>query len=434
VPTEHSSHLLNPGVRRREVAAWAMFDFANSGYTTVVITAVYNAFFVGVVAGGAPWATFAWTAALAVANAVVLLTAPGIGAYADLRACKKRLLVWTTLGCVLATAALAWTGPGTLALAVALVIVSNACFGTGENLVAAFLPEIGRPEALGKISGWGWSLGYVGGLLALGLCLAWIALAGQRGVPASEAVPGTLVITAALFAVASLPTFLLLRERATPQTPEASGGGARAAVSRFVDTLTHARRYRDLARFLVCVVFYQAGVSTVIAIAAIYAAVAFGFTTAETIQLVLVVNITAALGAFAFGQVQDRLGHVRTIAATLLVWIATALLAYFATTRPLFWVVANMAGLALGASQSAGRALVGYLSPEDRRAEFFGLWGLAVKLSQIIGPLTYGLVTWMSHGDQRTAMLVTSLFFVAGLAILAGVDVERGRRAAAEAG
>lgn len=431
MPTEPTSHLLNPGVRRREVAAWAMFDFANSGYTTVVITAVYNAYFVGVVAGRATWATFAWTAALAVANAFVLLTAPAIGAYADLRACKKRLLAWTTAGCVLATAALAWTGPGTLALAIALVVVSNFCFGTGENLVAAFLPELGKPEALGKISGWGWSLGYVGGLLALGLCLAWISSAGARGVAASEAVPGTLVITAALFAVASLPTFLLLRERATPQTgPVRTDDGARAALARFADTLAHARRYQDLARFLACVVFYQAGVSTVIAIAAIYAEAAFGFTTAETIQLVLLVNVTAALGAFAFGQVQDRFGHVRTIAATLLVWIATALLAYFATTRPLFWLVANLAGLALGASQSAGRALVGYLSPEDRRAEFFGLWGLAVKLSQILGPLTFGLVTWVTHGDQRTAMLVTSLFFVAGLAILAGVRVERGRRAA----
>jgi UMF1 family MFS transporter len=195
----------------------------------------------------------------------------------------------------------------------------------------------------------------------------------------------------------------------------------------------HARRYKDLARFLVCVVCYQAGVSTVIAIAAIYAEAAFGFTTAETIQLVLLVNVTAALGAFGFGQIQDRFGHVRTIAATLLVWLATALLAYFATTRPLFWLVANLAGLALGASQSAGRALVGYLSPEERRAEFFGLWGLAVKLSQILGPLTFGLVTWITHGDQRTAMLVTSVFFVAGLAILAGVNVDRGRRAAVEA-
>jgi UMF1 family MFS transporter len=434
VQTERSSHLLNPGVRKREVAAWAMFDFANSGYTTVVITAVYNAYFVGVVAGRTAWATFAWTAALAVANALVILTAPAIGAYADLRACKKRLLAWTTVGCVLGTAALAWTGPGTLALAIALVVVSNFCFGTGENLIAAFLPELGRAEALGKISGWGWSLGYVGGLLALGLCLGWIAVAEQRGLSATQAVPGTLLLTAVLFALASLPTFLLLRERAVPQQPAAGAtGGAGGTFGRLADTLHHARRYKDLARFLVCVVCYQAGVSTVIAIAAIYAEAAFGFTTAETIQLVLLVNVTAALGAFGFGQIQDRFGHVRTIAATLLVWLATALLAYFATTRPLFWLVANLAGLALGASQSAGRALVGYLSPEDRRAEFFGLWGLAVKLSQILGPLTFGLVTWITHGDQRTAMLVTSVFFVAGLAILAGVNVERGRRAAVEA-
>jgi len=422
--------LLNLDVRPREVVSWAMYDFANSGYTTVVITAVYNAYFVGVVAGKAPWATFAWTAALAVSYALIIVTAPAIGAYADLRAAKKRLLLATTAGCVLFTAALAWTGPGTVALAAGLIIVSNFCFGTGENLIAAFLPELAQGEALGKVSGWGWSLGYLGGLVALGLCLAYVASAESRGDTAAEAVPGTMLITAALFAVASLPTFLVLHERATPQ-PLASGtsllGGS---LARLADTVLHVRRYADLAHFLLCIVFYQAGIQTVISIAAIYAQEAFAFTTAEAITLILVVNITAALGAFGFGQVQDRLGHVRTVALTLVIWTATALLAWWATDRPLFWLVANLAGLALGASQSAGRALVGYLSPAHRRAEFFGLWGLAVKLSSILGPLTYGVVSWVTRGDHRLAMLVTSGFFVVGLAVLSGVNVERGRRAA----
>src|SRR3989304_3744717 len=173
--------VLAPGVRPREVVAWAMYDFANSGYTTVVITALYNAYFVGVVAGQAPWATFAWTAALAVSYALVLLTAPLVGAYADLRAAKKCLLAVSTVGCVVFTAALALTGPGTLALAIALIIASNFCFGTGENLVAAFLPELADGEALGKVSGWGWSLGYLGGLVALGLCLVFVGWGGGAG-------------------------------------------------------------------------------------------------------------------------------------------------------------------------------------------------------------------------------------------------------------
>ena len=193
-----------------------MYDFANSGYTTVVITAVFNAYFVAEVAGNAPWATFAWTAALSVSFALIIFTAPLIGAYADAHAAKKRLLLATTAGCVVFTAGLAAVGRGDIALGFTLIVVSNYCFGTGENLIAAFLPEIADSEALGRVSGWGWSLGYVGGLISLGACLAYVAWAQARGADAAQFVPVTMLITAAIFAAASLPTFLFLRERAKP--------------------------------------------------------------------------------------------------------------------------------------------------------------------------------------------------------------------------
>ena len=159
---------LAPGVTRREVWAWAMYDFANSGYTTVVITGVFNAYFVAVVAGNRPWATFAWTATLATSYALIMLTAPLLGAYADVRAAKKRLLLATTVGCVVFTASLALASPGALLTAMVFVVLSNFCYGTGENLVAAFLPEVARGDALGRVSGWGWGLGYIGGLVSLG--------------------------------------------------------------------------------------------------------------------------------------------------------------------------------------------------------------------------------------------------------------------------
>ena len=425
-----ASRTLEGDARPAEVIAWAMFDFANSGYTTVVITAVFNAYFVAVIAGNAPWATFAWTAALSASYAVILLTAPVLGAYADLRAAKKRLLLLTTAGCVIATALLALTGPGTLTLAILLLVFSNFCYGSGENLIAAFLPELAQGEALGRVSGWGWSLGYFGGLVTLGLCLAYVTWAQGQGQPAQQFVPVTMLITAASFALASVPTFLVLRERARPIPAVPGETLATAAFARLSQTISQAARYRDLARFLVCIVFYQAGIQTVIALAAIYAEQALSFTTKETITLILVVNVTAAAGAFAFGHIQDRLGHVRTIALTLWLWIATTLIAWLASGPGLFWVAANLAGLCLGSSQSAGRALVGYLSPADRRAEFFGLWGLAVKLSSILGPITYGTVTWATHGNHRLAMLATGGFFVAGLFLLAGIDIGRGRRAA----
>lgn len=427
--TEKPSRNLANDVRPREVWGWMMFDFANSGYTTVVITAVFNAYFVSVVAEKQVWATFAWTLALSISYALIVVTAPLIGAYADAHAAKKRLLAFTTIGCVAATAALALVGPGDLALGIALLVVSNFFYGSGENLIAAFLPELAKGSALGKVSGWGWALGYVGGLVSLGASLAYVTWAQGQGQTGAQFVPVSMLITALLFAISALPTFLFLKERAVPQ--KLPGGAYAGAFARTWETLRDAGRYRDLMRFLLCILFYQGGVQAVITLAAIYAEQAMHFTTQQTIMLILVVNVTASIGALAFGQLQDRLGHVRTLAITLAGWCVMVLLAWLADGPSMFWVAANLAGICLGASQSAGRALVGYMSPADRRAEFFGLWGLAVKLSSILGPITYGLVSWMSGGDHRLAILITGSYFVIGLVVLAGIDADRGHRAAA---
>lgn len=426
--TQTSSRTLVDDVRPREVWGWMMFDFANSGYTTVVITAVFNAYFVSVVAGKEVWATFAWTFALSISYALIVLTAPLIGAYADAHAAKKRLLAITTIGCIAATAALGLVGPGDLALGIVLLVVSNFFYGSGENLIAAFLPELARGNALGRVSGWGWALGYIGGLVSLGASLAYVTWAQAQGQSGAQFVPVTMLITALLFAVSALPTFLYLKERAQPQ--RLPGGAYAGAFARTWETVRDARRYRDLMQFLVCILFYQGGVQAVISLAAIYAEQAMHFTTQQTIMLILVVNITASIGAFAFGQLQDRLGHVRTLAITLVGWCVMVLMAWIAEGPAMFWAAANLAGICLGASQSAGRALVGYMSPPDRLAEFFGLWGLAVKLSSILGPITYGLVSWLSGGDHRLAILITGSYFVIGLALLAGIDVQRGHRAA----
>ena len=414
---------LNPGVARREVWAWAMYDFANSGYTTVVLTAVFNAYFVSVVAANADWATFAWTAALSVSYLVVMVIGPLLGAWADAHAAKKRLLAVSTVVCIAGTVALAWSGPGAVAWSVAFIVISNVAYSMGENLCAAFLPEISRPEALGKVSGWGWSLGYFGGILALGLSLAWVMTASARGSSTSLAVPGTMVITAAIYGLAGLPTFLFLRERAVP----AAVPGARAALARLMQTARSARRYKDLLLIFSCGVFYQAGVATVIALAAIYAEQVMGFKTQDTIVLILVVNVTAAIGAFGFGYAQDRIGKTAALRWTILGWVAMTVVAYFSTTAAMFWVAANLAGLCMGSSQSAGRALVAYLSPPERSAEFFGLWGVAIRLAAILGPLSYGAVTWLTRGNHRLAILITGAFFVVSLLILAFVDESRGR-------
>lgn len=423
---------LNPGVAPREVFAWAMYDFANSGYTTVVLTAVFNAYFVSVVAGNAPWATLAWTLVLSASYAIGMVVMPALGAYADARARKKFLLGVVTVGCIAATAGLAAIGPGDVWLAAALLIVSNFCFVAGVAFNSAFLPELSRPEALGKVSGWGWSIGYVGGLVALGLCLAYVLAAQARGEPATRYVPVTMLITAALYAAASLVTFAWLKERAQPLPGAQVGGRVRTSLRRLEQTLHHLRRFRDFGWLLLCGLLYQAGLNVVIALAAIYAQQVMRFDTAQTMTLVLVVNVTAAFGAFAFGYVQDVLGHRRTLALTIVGWIAMIAVAASTTTVGGFWVAANIAGLCMGSSQSAGRAMVGVFAPGHRLAEFYGLWNAATWVSAILGPVTYGLVTWLTDNDHRLAMMITGLYFVAGLVVLAKVDMARGRRAALE--
>lgn len=426
---------LNDGVRKREVFGWAMYDFANSGYTTVVLTAVFNAYFVGVVAGNAAWATLAWTLTLAVSSGLVVLTMPAIGAYGDLRAAKKRLLVAATVGCVGGTIALGYAGPGELWLAVVAVIVSNACYSYGESLIASFLPELARRDALGRVSGWGWAFGYCGGMLALGLGLGYVLWAQGQGQRAEQFVPVTMWITAAIYLLAALATFALLHERARPQDTAAvaAEGGVAASLHRLAATWREARKYRDFSWLLACGTCYQAGIAVVVALAAVYAEQALGFKQADTMMLVFLVNIAAAVGAFAFGYWQDRIGHLRALGTTLVGWIVMTVLAVLATSPGLFWVAAVLAGLCMGSSQSAGRAMVGVFAPADRLAEFFGLWTLATRLAAIVGPVTYGAITALTAGNHRAAFLATGLFFVAGWLLLSRIDMARGAKASGHA-
>ncbi|UCH54356.1 MAG: MFS transporter [Pseudomonadota bacterium] len=411
-----------------------MYDFANSGYTTVVLTAVFSAYFVGVVAGkgddGNGAGTLLWTIAMGITNLIILVSAPVIGAIADAGAHKKHFLLFSTLGCIVFTAALASVGRGDVVSGMLLVIIATIMFGTGEDLIAAFLPELAPPEDMGRVSGYGWSLGYIGGLLVLGVCLAYVQHAESLGMEATQYVPVTMLITAVAFGLAALPTFLWLQERAKPQPLPAGTNYLRAGFGRVRETWQRARQFRDLFRFLVTLAVYYCGIYTVVVLAAVYAQEVMGFTVRDTILLILVVNVTAAVGAFGFGYLQDRLGSVRTLSFTLLIWIAALVLAYFTETRDGFWLVANLVGVALGSCQSAGRALVGQFSPPGRSGEFFGLWGLAAKTAAIVGPMSYGLITYLSRGNHRLALLSTAAFFIAGLLLLWRVDEQRGRVAA----
>ncbi|HLS43031.1 MAG TPA: MFS transporter [Paenalcaligenes sp.] len=413
---------LRQGVSVRELWSWAMYDFANSGYTTVVLTTVFSAYFVGVVAEGESWATLAWTTGLSLSYLLVMLTMPTLGARADARAQKRRLLFTSTAGCVVATLLLALTGVGEIAWALTFIVLSNYFYCVGESIIGAFLPEIAKSDSLGRVSGWGWGFGYFGGMLALGIALVVVTQGEASGLGAEQYVPWVMGITAVIFMLAALPSFLWLRERSVATHRPAMGMLKRLAFA-WVETRDH---YPDLRRLLICGALYQAGIAVVITLSAVYATQAMGFSMSQTMMLVFTVNIAAAVGAMGFGHVQDNLGHKPALAITLCGWLLMIVLAATATGAGQFWASAVVAGLCIGSSQSAGRAMVGAFSPDQRLAEFYALWTFAIQLAAVVGPLCYGLVTWLTDGNHRLALSFTSSFFLGGLLVLWRINFHRG--------
>jgi UMF1 family MFS transporter len=384
-----------------------MYDFANSGYTTVVITAVFSAYFVGAVADKAEWATLAWTSALSFSYAIVMLTMPAMGAWADRHAAKKKLLMAVTVACVASTAALFWVKPGDVLLALVCIIISNTFFSYGESLTAAFLPELAKPEAVGRISAWGWAWGYLGGMLTLGICLAYVLWAQAAGQTAGQFVPITMLMTAGIYALAACVTFSLLKEHTKPQLSEKPDS---KYWQQLIQTFKEAREYKDFMQLMACAVAYQGGVAVAITLAAIYA---------EQV-------IAALVGSLILGYAQDRIGHKLALSLTLWGWGITCVLAALSTSKEMFWWAAVLAGICMGSSQSTGRAMAALFIPSHRLAEFFGLWSFALRLASILGPMGYGLITWVTDGNQRLAIAATTGLFFVGWLLLLPVNVQRG--------
>lgn len=413
-----------PGVKARECWSWAFYDFANSGYTTVVLTAVFNAYFVSTILNNASYATLVWTLVVGASNFISMIVMPVVGSLADARANKKRWLFGATLACVVGTMGLFLTGPGTVFWAGFMIVISNVAYNMGESLCSAFLPELAKPEDVGKVSGWGWGLGYIGGLVALGLSIPLVGVFG------GNSVPYIMLLTAAIYAVAATPLFIFLKERSQPRETDGAHASswviAKASFREVGHTLKNLPLYRDFAQLALTGFFFQCGVSVVIALSAVYAEQVMGFKLKDTLILMFVVNITAAVGAIGAGWVQDRIGAKLTLNMILGVWLVMIFLASSTQHLAVFWVAANLAGLAMGACQSIGRSMVALLAPDSRRAEFFSFWNMALWFSSLIGPVTYGLITWVTEGNHRLAILVTGIFFVCSLVSLLFVNLERG--------
>ncbi|GAA3907433.1 MFS transporter [Halomonas cibimaris] len=427
---------------RREIVGWAMFDFANQAYTLLIITVVFGELFTTVIVGehegSYRLANFLWSLALSLSYLMVVVSAPLCGAIMDCRAEKKRFLRWSYVATVISTAMLYFVAPGYVALGFFLIVVSNYAYSMGESFIAAFLPGLGPPSALGRISGFGWALGYLGGLFAAGFTLL---VLGEATADNFARIRFVGPFAAGFFLLAAMPTFAWLKERAVPQ-PAAVGYG-RLARRRMLATWRDLRHFKDLSRFLVSLLFSMAGVYIIIAFAFIYGAQVIGWDAQVRNGMFIIVQITAAGGAVGFGALQDRLGGKRTYQLTLALWVA-AIAAIWATpaltawlngtfgrawqAQHVFLVVGCLAGASLGSSQSASRTLVGLFSPREKAAELFGFWGLANKLAGVLGIVLLGVLQ-MLVGLAGSILLCAALF-IAAMLICTRVDEARGRAAA----
>ena len=442
MPSATATPASSPYATRREIFGWAMFDFANQAYTLLIITVVFGELFTTVIVGerndGYRLANFLWSLALAISYLMVVVSAPLCGAIMDYRAEKKRFLLFSYMVTVATTAMLYFVEPGYVVLGLVLIVFSNYAYSMGESFIAAFLPELGPPDALGKISGFGWALGYIGGLLAAGFTLI---VLGEATADNFERIRWVGPFAAGFFLVAAIPTFLWLKERGVPKPHGVSY--RKIAQQRILGTFHELRYFKDLSVFLVSLLFSMAGVYIIIAFAFIYGAQVIGWDESVRNIMFIIVQVTAAAGAIGFGFLQDKLGAKHTYQMTLALWVA-AIVAIWATpaltewlnqqfgwqwqAQHLFLVVGCLAGLSLGSSQSASRALVGVFSPLEKSAEFFGFWGLANKLAGVLGIVMLGVLQTLI-GLQASILLCVGLF-IAAMLICVGVNERRGREAA----
>ena len=413
-------------VDRRAIASWCLYDFANSSFATLVVTFIYGIYFSKSLGGDA-----AWSRGVTVTAIVVAGLSPFLGAVADRGGLRKTLLLVTTVIAVLGTAALTFVGPGYATLALIIFVTANIAFEMGTVFYNAFLPDIAPRHVIGRVSGIGWGVGYVGGILAL---LAALFLFIQPDTPAFGVpkdddvnVRATCMLVAVWFAVFSIPMFLWVKDDTSTAGTQGRSSWA-AGWTQLIVTFKEIRKYKQIVRFLIARLIYNDGLVTIFAFGGIYAEKAFGFTFDKLIYFGLVLNITAGLGAFAFGFLDDKLGGRKTILISLAALVFTTATALSTDSEPVFWVCAALLGIFIGPNQSASRSLMGRFVPDDKESEFYGFFAFSGKATAFLGPFFYGLIRELG-GSLSWALSVTIAFYILGGAILYFVDEQDGIRA-----
>ncbi|MCB5276774.1 MAG: MFS transporter [Candidatus Cloacimonetes bacterium] len=397
----------------KQIFGWMMYDFANSAFTTIIVSVVYSVYFMNQVVGGEPgFAEMLWGRAIGISMTLVALTAPILGAVADYSRSKKKFLFINCYLTVIFTALLYFVGPGDISKGMIFFIVANFGFNSANVFYDAFLPEISTREHMGKVSGFGWALGYLGGLLSLFISLFLIQYDVRYVFP----------MISVHFFIFSLFTFFWLRE---VRRPSKRTNYLKVATMRVASSIKHLKDYPQLLKFMLSYFVYNDGITTVIAFASIYGITRFGMNTRDMLIYFVIAQFTSILGSVVFGWLTDRKGVQLSLSISILIWIGVVIWAFFCNSALEYYFVGLAAGIAIGSSQANSRTMLSMLTPRAREAEFFGFYTLTGRLSAIIGPILYG---WIAHktGEIRYSILSLMFFFIIGFVVLQFVNPQKG--------
>jgi UMF1 family MFS transporter len=379
------------------------------------VTVAYSVYFTEVVARSTGKGEALWGRGYALSMIIVGLISPLLGSVADFTAQKRRFLFFFTLLCVLPTGLLYFVQAGDVALGIILFVIANFAYNAALTFYDAFLREIAQRKEMGKISGYGWALGYIGGLASLIAVYPFIRKGfGPENINSFRL---SFPITALFFFFTSLPTFIFVRDKLSPNPLPAGKTYLQIGIHRVTHTIKELGRMRELLKFFICYLIYSDGINTVIVFSAIFATRVLGFTPGELMIYFISTQIAAAAGTYFLGLITDRIGVKKTISFTLWVWALISIWAFFVQSKGEFYILGWVAASALGSNQSASRAFLGYFVPADRSAEFFGFFSLTGKFSAVLGPLLFGELA-TATGSPRWAILSLISFFLLGLFLL----------------
>ncbi|HUT49966.1 MAG TPA: MFS transporter [Alphaproteobacteria bacterium] len=410
--------------------SWCMYDWANSPFPTIIATFLFANYYAGAVVGKGNDGEALWAIAAGVAGVLTALLSPVLGAFADQGGRRKPWLGVITAIMVVATA-LMWfvePSPAFILLGFVLAVIATTAFEVSMVFYNAMLPDIAPENRVGRISGWGWGLGYAGGLTALVICLFVLVQADPLGLGldrsdgALENVRATNILVAVWIVLFTLPFWLFVPDR--PATGKRANAIVREGLGTLVSTLKRWREYRSIVRFLIAFLLYSNGYNTLFALGAVYARQKFGWTLADVLQFGIALNVVAGLGAFGFAWVDDFFGAKRTVliaVAAITVFAAGALLV---ETETLFWVFGLALSTFFGPAQAASRSMMARMAPPEIRTELFGLYGLAGRVASWAGALAVGGLAFAT-GSFRIGMVAILFFLIAGLIMLWGVRYEQ---------